>query len=134
LATEYPESQLIASADSERRLKRRFRIEQDVRYKMFFGKRIVETGAGRTVNISSGGIWLTTETMLSPGMPIELSMAWPVLLNDSCPMKLTIFGCVVRSSKKGSAVAIERYQFRTLGRSLESDAAVAASAAARVNG
>jgi hypothetical protein len=48
-------------------------------------------------------------------MPVELSMNWPVLLNDSCPMKLMIYGCIIRSSEKGAAVAIERYEFRTQG-------------------
>ena len=52
-------------------------------------------------------------------MPIELSMTWPVLLNDSCPMKLMIYGCVVRSNDKGAAVAIERYEFRTQGRTFQ---------------
>ena len=42
-------------------------------------------------------------------------MNWPVLLNDSCPMKLMIYGCVVRSNERGAAVAIERYEFRTQG-------------------
>jgi hypothetical protein len=101
--------------DRERRLKRRFIIDQEVKYKMLYGQRIAETGAGRTLNISSGGVWFTTENMLTSGMPVELSMNWPVLLNDSCPMKLMIYGCVVRSNEKGAAVAIERYEFRTQG-------------------
>ncbi|MGO9895557.1 MAG: hypothetical protein ACLPX8_15265 [Bryobacteraceae bacterium] len=100
-------------------MKRRFQIEQDVRYKMLYGQRIAETGTGRTVNISSGGVWFTTDSMLATGMPIELSMSWPVLLNDSCAMKLMIYGCVVRSNEKGAAVAIERYEFRTTGRPLQ---------------
>ncbi len=104
-----------SASDRERRIKRRFTIEQDVRYKMLYGQRIAETGAGKTMNISSGGVWFTTENMLTSGMPIELSMNWPVLLNDSCPMKLMIYGCVVRSNEKGAAVAIERYEFRTQG-------------------
>jgi len=101
--------------DRERRTKRRFEIDQEVRYKMLYGQRIAETGVGRTMNISSGGVWFTTENMLTSGMPVELSMNWPVLLNDSCPMKLMIYGCVVRSNEKGAAVAIERYEFRTQG-------------------
>src|SRR3954454_275264 len=102
--------------DRERRNKRRFQIDQEVRYKMLYGQRIAETGTGRTMNISSGGVWFSTENMLTSGMPVELSMSWPVLLNDSCPMKLMIYGCVVRSNEKGAAVAIERYEFRTAGR------------------
>ncbi len=97
----------------ERRIKRRFSVEQDVHYKMLYGQRIAETGSGKTTNISSSGIWFSTQNMLSVGMPIEVSMAWPALLNDACPMKLMIYGCVVRSNEKGAAVAIERYEFRT---------------------
>ena len=99
----------------ERRSKRRFRIEQEVRYRLLYGHRIAEMGIGRTVNISSGGVWMTTETVLSPGLPVELSISWPALLNDVCPMKLMIYGCVVRSNERGAAVAIERYEFRTQG-------------------
>lgn len=101
--------------ERERRIKRRFHIEQDVKYKMLYGQRIAETGAGKTLNISSGGVWFTTENTLTPGMPVELSMNWPVLLNDSCPMKLMIYGCVIRTNDRGAAVAIERYEFRTQG-------------------
>jgi len=102
-------------SERERRIKRRFHIEQEVKYKMLYGQRIAETGAGKTVNISSGGVWFTTENTLTPGMPVELSMNWPVLLNDSCPMKLMIYGCVIRTNDRGAAVAIERYEFRTQG-------------------
>jgi len=106
---------LQAQSDRERRIKRRFQIDQEVKYKMLYGQRIAETGVGRTLNISSGGVWFSTESMLTSGMPVELSMNWPVLLNDSCPMKLMIYGCVVRSNERGAAVAIERYEFRTQG-------------------
>ena len=103
------------SGERERRVKRRFQIEQEVKYKMLYGQRIAETGTGRTMNLSSGGVWFSTENMLTCGMPVELSLSWPVLLNDSCPMKLMIYGCVIRSNDKGAAVAIERYEFRTQG-------------------
>ena len=99
----------------ERRMKRRFRLEQEVRYKMLFGQRIAESGTGTTSNISSSGVWFSTTSPLNAGMPIEISMNWPVLLNEVCPMKLVIYGCVVRSTEKGAAVAIERYEFRTQG-------------------
>ena len=113
------EEKVLANGERERRMKRRFTIEQDVRYKMLYGQRIAETGVGKTSNISSGGVWFTTESMLTTGMPVEVSMNWPVLLNDSCPMKLMIYGCVVRSNEKGAAVAIERYEFRTQGRAFQ---------------
>ena len=111
----YEQRTFSGKNDRERRTKRRFEIDQEVRYKMLYGQRIAETGVGRTRNVSSGGVWFSTENMLTSGMPVELSMNWPVLLNDSCPMKLMIYGCVVRSNEKGAAVAIERYEFRTQG-------------------
>ena len=111
----YDERSYNLNGERERRYKRRFPMEQDVRYKMLYGQRIAETGSGRTTNVSSSGIWFSTESMLTTGMPIELSLNWPVLLNDTCPMKLMIYGCVVRSNERGAAVAIERYEFRTQG-------------------
>jgi hypothetical protein len=111
----YEDRTFSGKADRERRIKRRFQIDQEVKYKMLYGQRIAETGVGRTMNVSSGGVWFSTENMLTSGMPVELSMTWPVLLNESCPMKLMIYGCVVRSNERGAAVAIERYEFRTQG-------------------
>jgi hypothetical protein len=103
------------SKSKDRRTKRRFVIEQEVRYKMLYGQRIAETGVGKTRNISSNGVWFTTENTLTPGIPVEISMNWPVLLNDVCPMKLVIYGCIVRANEAGAAMAIERYEFRTQG-------------------
>lgn len=103
---------------TERRGKRRFRIERDARYKLLYGQHIAETGPARTVNISSSGVWFTTDTSLPMGVPIELAISWPALLNDYCPMKLMIFGCVVRSTDNGAAINIERYEFRTQGSTL----------------
>ena len=101
------------SGELENRIKRRFPINLEVNYKMLYGQRIAETGTGRTMYLSSGGIWFSTENMLTCGMPVELSLSWPVLLNDSCPLKLMVYGCVVRSTERAAAVTIERYEFRT---------------------
>jgi hypothetical protein len=103
------------NGNDNRRGKRRFRIDQEVRYRLLYGHRIAETGVGRTVDMSSSGVCITTQTMLTPGLPVELSISWPALLNDVCPMKLVIYGCVVRSTDKYTAVNIERYEFRTQG-------------------
>ena len=97
----------------ERRAKRRFKIQQDVRYKLLYGRNLAETGTGRTVEVSSSGVYFTTETTLAVGLPVELSMQWPALLNDTCPMKLMIYGCVVRSDANAAAITIDRYEFRT---------------------
>jgi hypothetical protein len=131
---ESQEEKTLNTGERERRMKRRFQIEQEVRYKMLYGQRIAETGVGRTSNISSGGVWFSTESMLTTGMPVELSMNWPVLLNDSCPMKLMIYGCVVRSNERGAAVAIERYEFRTQGRAFQQQQPIPAPVEFRLPG
>src|SRR5579871_1160158 len=101
--------------NDDRRGKRRFQIEQNCRYKLLYGSRVTETGIGKTLNISSSGLWFIAEGVLGPGLPVEISMTWPARLNDVCPMKLMIYGCVVRSDASGTALAIERYEFRTQG-------------------
>ena len=104
-------------AEMARRGERKwFEIDQEVKYRTVHGKVLAE-GTGRTVNMSSSGVWFTTEgsSPLTSGMLVELAIHWPVLLNYTCPMKLMIYGCVVRSNEKGAAVAIERYEFRTSG-------------------
>lgn len=115
IETQYEEIAGDNAVHAERRGKRRFAIEQEVRYRILYGRQIAETGTGKTMNISSGGVWFTTETVLPKGMPVELSINWPVLLNDICPMKLMINGFVVYSDLRGAAVATERYEFRTQG-------------------
>lgn len=108
----------VPSGACERRRKRRFAIEQQLKYKVLHADRLPEIGVGRSVNISSGGICFTTETVLALGTPIEISMPWPALLNDICPIKLVIYGSVIRSEANRTAVAIERQEFRTQGRKL----------------
>ncbi len=110
-----PQRSPASQGRREQRRKRRFRIEQEVHYRVLYGHRMAETGTGRTLNMSSSGIWLTTETILPAGVPIELSINWPALLNQICPMKLMVFGCVVRSDERGAAISVERYEFRTQG-------------------
>ena len=99
----------------ERRAKKRFPVEQEVRYRALVGQQVRETGAGKTINISSGGVCFTTQKRLATGMAVELSITWPVLLRESCHLKLMVHGSVIRSSAEEAVLAIERYEFRTQG-------------------
>lgn len=100
----------------DRRLKKRFLIERDVRYKLLNGQNIAEAGAGKTLDMSSTGVSFTTQQPLPMGTLVELSISWPALLNDNCPMKLMVFGRVVRCGNNVAASTIEKYEFRTSGR------------------
>jgi hypothetical protein len=95
----------------ERRSRRRFQIEQDLCYTCLSGTG--QTGVGKVLNISSKGIYFTTESAVQPGTRIELAVNWPALLDECCGMKLMIFGSVVRSEPHSAAARIEQYEFRT---------------------
>ena len=99
----------------DRRTKRRFAIEQALRYRTLTGKQISGAGVGRTINISSSGVCFASDKRLATGISVELSINWPVLLLDSCPMKLMIHGCIIRSSNDEAVLVIERYEFHTRG-------------------
>jgi hypothetical protein len=97
---------------SERRGTSRFPMREEVRYKMLHGK-VVTTGAGKTLNIGSGGILFTTEGRLPIGRTVELSVNWPARLDGTCPLKFVATGRVLRAEEDRAAIRIERYEFRT---------------------
>ena len=96
----------------DRRGTGRFPLCEDVKYKVLHGKTLT-TGAGKTLNIGSGGVLFTTEQRLPMGRMVELSVNWPARLDGTCPLKFVAVGRVVRSETDKAAVRIERYEFRT---------------------
>jgi c-di-GMP-binding flagellar brake protein YcgR len=100
----------------ERRKKVRFPINRDVRYKVLEDDTIMESGVATTLDIGSGGVAFLSEHQPPMGAFIELSISWPVLLEDSCPMRLIVFGRVVRCAGRLSASTVDKYEFRTQAR------------------
>lgn len=97
----------------ERRLKARFPLRRELRYKVLEDDRIVAAGEGASLDVSSSGIAFGLDQPLSPGAFVELSISWPVLLDETCPMRLIVFGRVVRNEGTKTACTIEKYEFRT---------------------
>src|SRR5258705_4384906 len=105
-----------AEVSHDRRSSNRLPIERDVRYKVLGGKKTIkQTGIGKTLNMSSGGVLFTTETALPEGERVELAVSWPAQLNDELPLKLVTIGLLVRSDDSQAAISIERYEFKTRG-------------------
>jgi hypothetical protein len=100
---------------SERRTKRRYPIHLEVQYKLLKHRRVERLGAGRTLNISSGGVLFEADGTLPPNGPIELALNWPFLLHGSCNLKLVIRGRIVRTADKAIAIRAEFHEFRTAG-------------------
>jgi hypothetical protein len=107
--------EVVTEIGGERRSRRRYPIELPVQFKVLKHCMVIRTGTGKTVNVSSGGIAFRTDEVLQPRTYVELSMAWPVKLDDSCPLKLVASGRVVRSEDGCVAIHLEHYVFRTQG-------------------
>jgi hypothetical protein len=108
------------SLDKERRSKHRFPMQREVRFKVFEGDHVIMTGTGQTINISSSGVAFETANKVgvpaAPGTLVELSISWPILLEETCLMRLVTFGQVVRTRQQVMACTVERYEFRTQAR------------------
>jgi hypothetical protein len=103
----------------ERRMKARFPMHRELRYKLLEGEATIASGAGATCDMSSGGVAFTSDRPLATGAFIEISISWPVVLEDGCPMRLIVFGKVLRSGLHRSACTVEKYEFRTQARTLQ---------------
>jgi hypothetical protein len=108
----------------ERRKKIRFPIHRELRYKLLDNGVLVGTGTGQSVNMGSGGVGFAVDQELKPGTLIELSISWPVLLDDNCPMRFVVFGRVLRSAGRRASCSIDKYEFRTQARACQSMPAV----------
>ena len=106
--------------NNERRHKQRFPIQREVRYRLLESTKL-ESGAGMAINASSGGIAFTCDRQLPLHASIEVSLSWPVALQDSCPLRLVAKGRVVRSDGASVACTIEKSEFRTQARSSMDD-------------
>jgi hypothetical protein len=102
--------------ENDRRNKFRFAIQRDVRYKFAVDGMVTASGLGQTVDIGSGGVAFVTEQPLPGGGLIELSISWPMLLDDTCPMRFIVFGRVLRCAGRKAVCTIDRYEFRTQAR------------------
>ena len=101
----------------ERRAYRRFSIQCNVRYRIRGRGASEPIGVGRTVDMSRGGLLITTNRVLSPGSRIEIEMDWPVD-REGVMQRLIIVGKIARSERRTiplAGVKMSRHAFRTPG-------------------
>jgi len=108
-------AQRLETNRAEQRLHQRYPIVLKIEYKLLKKGRIEVFGTGRTMNISSGGIFLEADDTLPAYGRVELAMEWPFLLEGVCALKLVMRGRIVRKDTSGIAVQIARHEFRTAG-------------------
>ena len=101
--------------NGDRRKDRRYGIPLELRWKLIRRRKVLFTGEGHTIDLSSGGLLFDAGRPLPAGLNVELSVSWPVLLRDMTPMKLAISGRIVRSQGNLTAIRIVQHEFRTAG-------------------
>jgi hypothetical protein len=109
----------VTYREHDRRAKYRFAIEREIRYKLAEDGVVVTTGSGMTLNICSGGVAFRCEQALTPGGFVELSISWPVLLDETCPMRLIVYGRLLRCDGETAVCTIDKHEFRTQGRTFQ---------------
>ncbi len=98
----------------DRRAGRRYGIPLKLRWKISRRKRLLETGTGTTLDLSSGGVLFESDQQIpADSGVVELAISWPVLLHDSLPMQLIVVGRIVRVSGYRVAIDIAQHEFRT---------------------
>lgn len=117
--TQTEEAEAGDKIGGERRSDRRYDLNLNVHWKLIRRRRVLETGTGQTVDVSSGGLLFETDRQLPPGMNIELSISWPVLLHNMAPLQLVVAGRVVRTVGQRVGVRMTQHEFRTVGIPLE---------------
>ena len=114
----------FAKKENDRRSKSRFAIERDVRYKLAEDGVVVAAGSGQTIDMCSGGVAFVAEQPLTPGGFVELSISWPVLLDETCPMRFIVFGRILRCTGRRTVCTIDKYEFRTQARTFQPSVAI----------
>jgi hypothetical protein len=99
----------------ERRDDRRYPLLLDLRWKLVHRKRVLDTGEGSTIDLSSGGVRFESGRSLPEGFDVELAIFWPVLLHNVAPMQLVVQGRIVRSQGGQIAIRMVQHEFRTVG-------------------
>ncbi|MBV9507914.1 MAG: PilZ domain-containing protein [Acidobacteriia bacterium] len=100
----------------DRRINQRYPIQADLEYRIIQKGEVVLAGAGRSVDVSTGGILFEAPADLTLGAELEISLAWPARLHDSVAINLCVSGKVTRSDGARHAATIEEHEFYLRGR------------------
>lgn len=112
------QNRLADGINGDRRYDRRYEIALDVRWKLVRRRKVLDSGIGATIDISSGGILFEAGRHLPVGLNVELSISWPALLHNVAPMQLVVSGRIVRTHGSRTAIHMSQHEFRTAGAAL----------------
>jgi hypothetical protein len=72
-----------------------------------------ETGAGRTLAMSSSGVLFEADRPLRAGLDVTLSIAWPATLSESVGLTLRVSGRIVYAERKIAVLTMKHHEFYT---------------------
>jgi hypothetical protein len=101
--------------NGDRRQDRRYHLQLELRWKLIRRRRVLDTGTGHTLDLSSGGILFDAGRHLPEGLSAELWICWPVLLRNTAPLQLVASGKIVRGIGRRVAIQTTQHEFRTAG-------------------
>ena len=106
------ESRRTSAHPSERRSDRRYPIRAELEYRITRGRKLIASGRGQTIDISSAGVRFESSFALARGMKIDLCIDWPALASSRKRLELHAEGHTVRAERNYTAVQIRKYSFR----------------------
>src|SRR5579884_2208889 len=112
------EKRTMEHISGDRRENRRYELVLELKWKLVRRRKVLESGSGRTLDVSSSGVLFDAGRPLPVGLNVEMSIAWPALLHNVAPMQLVVSGRVVRSDNVRAAIQIVQHEFRTAGNGL----------------
>ena len=89
----------------------RYPVRMNLRYSLFRSKRVLKTGRGTTINLSSSGILFEAKESLPPGYTVHLVIRWPGTIDNRVGLVLEIVARTVRRQGSSTAAVIVRHQF-----------------------
>ena len=105
----------VEAINGERRQDRRYHLQLGLKWKLIRRRRVLDTGTGHTIDVSSGGVLFDAGRHLPEGLNVELSISWPVLLHNVAPLQLVAAGKIVRGDGHRVAMQTMQHEFRTMG-------------------
>ena len=85
----------------------------------------MSVGSSDTSGVGEGELLVgsTVSVGIAVGSFVELSISWPVLLDETCPMRFIALGRILRCNGRKTVCSIDKYEFRTSGRTFQASVA-----------
>lgn len=110
------ESEVRVGHQDNRFYRAAYPLQLDVHYRLVSaGTRAPVWGSGRTITLGSHEIVFAGDESMPANASVQLSVCWPVLLDNRIRLQLVIEGRVTRVEGGAVTVRIGKYHFRTRG-------------------